>query len=138
MTGITPDIFTFMGRWVDWPPYILRPTIRLAYWMGMRRSAFVINTIKPIMATATTRITTREMIFILPLRIPLTMLITAEGPRETMEANRIREMPLPTPLELICSPSHIMKLEPAVKVRIITMALHKSVRVSTWLVRSRV
>ena len=26
MTGRTPDIFTFMGRWEDWPPYIFRPT----------------------------------------------------------------------------------------------------------------
>ena len=28
MTGMTPAILTFMGRWVDWPPYILRPTTR--------------------------------------------------------------------------------------------------------------
>ena len=31
MMGRTPDIFTFMGRLEDWPPYILRPTCRLAY-----------------------------------------------------------------------------------------------------------
>ena len=94
------------------------------------------NTIKAIMATATTKMTMTEITFMLPLFRPLMMLITAEGPRETMEANRMREMPLPTPLELICSPSHMMKLEPAVKVRMITMALHRSVRVRTPLVRS--
>ena len=26
MMGRTPDMFTFMGRVEDWPPYILRPT----------------------------------------------------------------------------------------------------------------
>ena len=31
MIGITPDIFTLMGICEDWPPYIFRPTIRLAY-----------------------------------------------------------------------------------------------------------
>ena len=42
MMGITPDMLTFMGMWVDWPPYIFRPTTRLAYWTGMRRSALLI------------------------------------------------------------------------------------------------
>ena len=35
--GITPDVFIFKGRWVLWPPYILRPTTRLAYCTGIRR-----------------------------------------------------------------------------------------------------
>ena len=30
MMGITPLIFTLMGMWLFWPPYILRPTTRLA------------------------------------------------------------------------------------------------------------
>ena len=38
MTGITPPELTFSGRCVDWPPIILRPTMRLAYCTGMRRS----------------------------------------------------------------------------------------------------
>ena len=38
MTGITPPEFTFSGRCVDWPPIILRPTMRLAYCTGIRRS----------------------------------------------------------------------------------------------------
>ena len=38
MTGITPPEFTRSGRWVDCPPMILRPTTRLAYCTGMRRS----------------------------------------------------------------------------------------------------
>ena len=40
MMGITPVMFTFRGMWLDWPPYIFRPTTRLAYWTGMRRAAF--------------------------------------------------------------------------------------------------
>ena len=46
MMGSTPDIFTLMGRWLDWPPYIFRPTTRLAYCTGMRRSELSMNTIK--------------------------------------------------------------------------------------------
>src|SRR5665213_3896667 len=34
MTGITPPELTFSGRCVDWPPIILRPTMRLAYCTG--------------------------------------------------------------------------------------------------------
>ena len=37
MMGMTPDIFTLMGMVVDWPPYIFRPTTRLAYWTGIFR-----------------------------------------------------------------------------------------------------
>ena len=46
MMGITPDMFTFIGMCVDWPPYIFRPTTRLAYCTGRRRSALEMNTIK--------------------------------------------------------------------------------------------
>jgi hypothetical protein len=35
--GITPDVLIFKGKWVLCPPYILRPTTRLAYCTGMRR-----------------------------------------------------------------------------------------------------
>ena len=51
MMGSTPDMFTFMGMWLAWPPYIFRPTTRLAYWTGMRRSAFWMKTIKTIRAS---------------------------------------------------------------------------------------
>ena len=30
MGGITPDMFTFSGRWLVWPAYIFRPTWRFA------------------------------------------------------------------------------------------------------------
>jgi DNA-directed RNA polymerase subunit alpha len=37
--GITPDIFTLIGRCVLCPPYIFLPTTLLAYWIGILRSA---------------------------------------------------------------------------------------------------
>ena len=37
ITGSTPERFTLIGRWLDCPPYILRPTTRLAYCTGIRR-----------------------------------------------------------------------------------------------------
>ena len=46
MTGITPPALTFSGRCVDWPPIIRRPTTRLAYCTGMRRSPRSTSTMK--------------------------------------------------------------------------------------------
>src|SRR3954463_869161 len=37
MTGMTPAWLTLSGMYVEEPPYILRPTIRRAYWTGIRR-----------------------------------------------------------------------------------------------------
>ena len=45
-------MLTFMGRWVLWPPYILRPTTRFAYCTGRRRSESLIRTMSTIMASA--------------------------------------------------------------------------------------
>ena len=49
--GITPAALTLSGRCELWPPYIFRPTMRLAYWIGIRRCARSKNTIT---ATTTT------------------------------------------------------------------------------------
>ena len=51
-----------------------------------------------------------------------------------MLANRIMEMPLPMPNSVICSPIHITREAPAVKVRIMTSAGRKlvSVRIPDW------
>ena len=46
MTGMTPPELTLSGRCVDWPPIILRPTMRLAYCTGMRRSERSTKTMK--------------------------------------------------------------------------------------------
>ena len=42
-----------------------------------------------------------------------------------MPANRMIEIPLPMPNSVICSPSHMMKADPAVKDTMITMAAHQ-------------
>ena len=55
ITGITPPALTLSGRWVDWPPIIFRPTTRLAYCTGMRRSPRSTSTMKPTTATIMTR-----------------------------------------------------------------------------------
>ena len=39
-----------------------------------------------------------------------------------MLAKRITEMPLPTPNSVICSPIHMMRAEPAMKVMMMTIA----------------
>ena len=39
MTGMMPAWLTFSGMYVEEPPNILRPTIRLAYCTGIRRWA---------------------------------------------------------------------------------------------------
>ncbi len=43
------------------------------------------------------------------------------GSLATIPANRIMEMPLPMPLSFICSPIHMIRAVPAVKVSTMTM-----------------
>ena len=72
------------------------------------------------MATrATTRPITPRISSVSP---PLTRVMTCCTPRGnpiTMPAKIKSEMPLPTPRSVICSPSHITKIVPVVKVRIV-------------------
>ena len=51
ITGMTPPALTLRGMWVDCPPITFRPTTRLAYCTGMRRSPRSTRTMK---ATTTT------------------------------------------------------------------------------------
>ena len=46
----------------------------------------------------------------------------SDGPRETIPANRMIEMPLPIPFWVMCSPIHMISAVPAVKVIIIVTA----------------
>ena len=46
-------------------------------------------------------------------------LTIADGPRATIPAKMISEMPLPTPRSVICSPSHIRNAVPEVRVIIV-------------------
>ena len=44
------------------------------------------------------------------------------GTRDRMPANRMMEIPLPTPNSVTCSPIHITKEEPAIMVTMMTRA----------------
>ncbi len=52
MTGMTPAMLTLSGMKVLVPPIMRRPTMRLAYCTGMRRSPLVIQTTPTITARA--------------------------------------------------------------------------------------
>ena len=58
--------------------------------------------------------------------VPFTVLVIIwyrdGGKRETILANRMMEIPLPMPNSVICSPSHMIRAEPEVKVRMMTIA----------------
>ena len=51
ITGMTPPALTFSGMWVDCPPMTRRPTTRLAYCTGMRRSPRSTRTMNATTAT---------------------------------------------------------------------------------------
>ncbi len=51
-----------------------------------------------------------------PVRIRRTLPLIAVGRRATIPAKMIKEIPLPIPRSVICSPSHMMKAVPAVRV----------------------
>ena len=67
MMGMTPDMLTLIGMKVFCPPYIFRPTTRLAYWTGMRRSALVMSTISAIMARNSTRMMGTKITYFRPV-----------------------------------------------------------------------
>ena len=109
MTGMTPAWLTFSGMYVDVPPYIRRPIIRLAYWTGIRRCACSMKTTKKM--TSRTSAITREN-----LPQPLLILICQPslGSRAMIEVKIRTDMPLPTPRSVISSPSHMTTPVPAV------------------------
>ena len=58
MTGMTPAVLMRSGMWVDCPPYIRRPTMRLAYWTGILRCPSCITMTAAVTATIMTIKTT--------------------------------------------------------------------------------
>ncbi len=61
MTGMTPAWLTFSGRYVDVPPYMRLPTMRLAYCTGMRRWPCSTNTTPMMMISAATQTAANTM-----------------------------------------------------------------------------
>ena len=114
---MTPPVLTCSGMCVLEPPYIRRPTTRLAYCTVTRRWPRSTKTIAPIThdhqheqeqqpeqarsaRCASARASTS----------------TAAGKPTTMPAKMMSDMPLPMPRSVICSPSHMMKAVPVVSV----------------------
>ncbi len=79
----------------------------------MRRWPWYMNTIETIVTSAmpSHRISPNQ--FTLPLLASENVCPTCVGKRSTMPTKMISEMPLPMPLSVICSPSHIRNIVPA-------------------------
>ena len=75
----------------------MRPTTRLAYWTGILRSEFVMNTMNTTINSIP--ITSRIAVYhlIAPEDSEETSVLMSDGIREMIPANRIIEMPLPMP-----------------------------------------
>ena len=108
MTGITPAMLTLSGMNVLVPPIMRRPTTRLAYCTGTRRS--------PVVMKITPTTTASAMIVMATIETGLMELsfTRPEGRRETMLMKIRIDMPLPMPRAVISSPSHITAVAPAV------------------------
>ena len=109
MTGMTPAWLTFNGRYVDVPPYCRRPTMRLAYWTGIRRCACSTNTTATMMASPRARISVKTK----PPAV-CRMVLPSLGMRAAIDVNISTLMPLPTPRSVTSSPNHMMIAVPAV------------------------
>ena len=100
------------------PPYMRRPTMRLAYCTGIFRWAVSTQTTRPV----TTRMKAKRpraptMLRCWSWKMSTTKFFAAGKNRSTMPVKIMSEMPLPMPSSVICSPSHMMKSVPVVSVR---------------------
>ena len=117
MTGITPAVLIRSGIWVDWPPYMRRPTTRLAYCTGIFRCPSCITMTAAVTATIMTRSPSSTNSLSSPVAdAACTSDTIAEGRRTTMPAKMMSEIPLPIPFSEICSPSHMISAVPVVSV----------------------
>ena len=113
MTGMTPAMLTLSGMKVLVPPIMRRPTMRLAYCTGMRRSPVVIQMTPTITARAMITNATCETSDIEPSK----NLAIPPGRREMMLMKMRIDMPLPMPRAVISSPIHMTTVAPAVRVK---------------------
>ena len=109
ITGMTPAMFTLRGMKVLVPPIMRRPTTRLAYCTGTRRSPLVIQ----MTPTTTARAMTTKRTIVTMLRV--ISLAAPDGMRDTMLMKIMIDMPLPMPRAVMSSPSHITNTAPATR-----------------------
>ena len=92
-----------------------RPTIRLAYWIGIRRWPSLMNTT----ATTMPRVISGSISF--SKVVPFSQAVIAGEAWVRIEAKISSEMPFPMPRWVMFSPSHISSAVPAVSVVTIRM-----------------
>ncbi len=127
MTGMTPAMLTRSGRYVEPPEVIRRPTMRFAYWIGIRRWPSCTKTTEATIASA---ISGKKMRSIGP---PFHQAVTPSGRPVRIEAKMRIEMPLPIPRFVICSPIHIRRMLPVVSVTMISTIRPAFVCRTPWL-----
>ena len=117
--GITPAIANFNGICVFCAPTIFLPTTFLEYCTGTLLSACCTNTtpVTRIKAPTTIPIAVNRPVVLNPFCVTISLHIVAIplGYLETIPINISSEIPLPIPLLVICSPSHINIDVPATK-----------------------
>ena len=114
--GITPAVLSFNGKWELSPPNILLPTCLFGYWTISLLCALSIKT------TKVSIITTKKIkpIIKAPDNAPClpswSVPKRAAGSSAIIPANISKDIPLPKPLDVICSPNHIKKIVPPTSV----------------------
>jgi hypothetical protein len=108
MIGITPAMFTRSGMYVEPPEVMRRPTMRFAYWMGMRRCPSCTNTTATMMASAMSGNIRRSN------ASPDHQARRPPGRPARIEAKISSEMPLPMPRFVMSSPIHMRSVVAAV------------------------
>jgi len=93
-----------------------RPTTRLAYWTVIFRWPRSTNTMIPTTSTIPAASTSVVIRLSSPRATLATVSITPLGKPTTIPAKINRLIPLPIPRSVICSPSHMIKAEPVVRV----------------------
>ena len=91
----------------------------MEYCTGILRSPPQSRTVNSIVPTTTARITTIAIVAfntLCPFTKDLYKATKSSGKRDTMLITSIIDIPLPTPLSVILSPSHIRRVEPAVRI----------------------
>ena len=113
--GITPAAFTFKGRYWRTPPYCLLPITLLACCTGILRVPCTRSTAKAITTTNTTSSIRNIIGPPAPFSPSFTMnsCVIACGRRAMIPIIISIDIPLPIPLSVIRSPSHITNIEPA-------------------------
>ena len=120
MIGITPAALTFNGIYWRAPPYCLLPTILFAYCTGTLRVPCTKRTAPRITANKSTiSITSITKPPCADEMRPMNSSMNAPGRRAMIPIRMINDIPLPTPLSVMRSPSHMINILPAARITVI-------------------